>query len=99
MSLSNQNLQYFSQVGIVPSLKLNPNKKMTEKNLEEDEFYLAPGTFTRLSDLSRDQFMELMSCNHPEAVKYRRYANKEFEYRKKGDKALNSFYHDRYLKE
>ncbi len=72
---------------------------MSEQNLDENEFTFAPGTYTRLSDLSREQFLELMSCNHPDAVKYRRYANKEFSYRKKCDKALNDFYRDRYLKE
>lgn len=64
---------------------------MAEKNLDSEEFTPAPGVITSLSQLTRDQFLELISCDHPEAKKYRRYAKKEFEYRNKSYQALNDF--------
>ncbi len=84
---------------IVPSLKLNPNKKMTEKNLDSEEFTLPIGVITCLSQLTREQFLELISSDHPDARKYMKYAKKEFEYRTKSYKSLNDFYRDRFLKE
>ena len=85
-------------MGIVPSLKFNLNKKMTEKNLDSEEFILPKGVITCLSQLTREQFLELISSDHPDARKYMRYAKKEFEYRTKSYKSLNEFYRDRFLK-
>ncbi|MEY2921475.1 MAG: hypothetical protein RL108_84 [Bacteroidota bacterium] len=64
---------------------------MDTKNLPIEEFIPAEGVITSLSQLTRAQFLELISCDHPEAIKYRRYAKKEFEYRKKSYRALNDF--------
>jgi hypothetical protein len=72
---------------------------MTKKNLDTEEFTPAPGVITSLSQLTRDQFLELISCDHPEAKKYRRYHMKEYEYRIKSNKALNEFYRERFFKE
>jgi hypothetical protein len=72
---------------------------MIEKNVDAEEFCKIDGTITRLSELSREQFLELISSDHPDARKYMRYAKKEFEYRQKSYIALNDFYRDRFLKE
>ena len=69
------------------------------KNKSIEEFTPASGVITSLSQLARDQFLELISCDHPEAKKYRRYAKKEFEYRNKSYQALNDFYRERFFKE
>lgn len=79
-------------------LKTQP-QKMSKQNIEPEEDITIEGTITRLSQLSREQFHDLMSSNHPEARKYRRYANKEFAYRKKSYVALNDFYRDQCLKD
>ena len=70
---------------------------MTEKDIPSEEFTLPPGVIKGLSELSRDQFLELMSSDHPAAKDFRRYHRKEYEYRIKSNQALNDFYHDRYL--
>jgi hypothetical protein len=70
---------------------------MTENDIPLEEFTPAPGVITSLSQLTREQFLELISSDHPDARKYRRYSNKEFHYRKKSYEALNNFYRDLYL--
>ncbi len=72
---------------------------MTEKNFDSEEFTPPKGVITCLSQLTREQFLELISCDHPDARKYRRCAKKEFEYHNKSYDSLNDFYRDRYLKE
>lgn len=72
---------------------------MTEEELHLEEFTPAPGVITSLSQLTREQFLELISSDHPDARKYLRYAKKEFEYRNKSYNSLNDFYRDRFLKE
>ena len=64
---------------------------MTEKDIPSDEFTLPPGTIKGLSELSRDQFLELMSSDHPAAKDFRKYHMKEYEYRIKSNQALNDF--------
>ena len=65
---------------------------MTDYNESFEEFTPAEGVITCLSQLKRDQFLELISSDHPYAKKYRRYAKKEFEYRNKSYQALNDFF-------
>ena len=72
---------------------------MDTKDLPIEEFTAAPGVITSLSQLTREQFLELISSDHPVARKYMKYAKKEFEYRTKSYKSLNDFYCDRFLKE
>ena len=72
---------------------------MTEKKLDSEEFTLPPGVIKGLSELSRDQFLELMSSDHPAAKDFRRYHKLEFKYRIKSNHSLNEFYRDRFLKE
>ena len=70
---------------------------MTKQDLSSEEFTLPPGTIKGLSELSRDQFLELMSSDHPAAKNFRRYHKKEFEYRMRAYHSLNDFYRDRFL--
>lgn len=72
---------------------------MTEKDIPSDEFTLPPGTIKGLSELTRAQFLELMSSDHPAAKDFRRYHKLEFNYRMKSNHSLNEFYRDRFLKE
>jgi hypothetical protein len=72
---------------------------MNEKEISSDEFTLPTGTIKGLSELTRAQFLELMSSDHPAAKNFRRYHKKEFEYRMKAYHSLNDFYRDRFLKE
>ena len=72
---------------------------MNEKDISEEEFTLPPGVIKGLSDLTRDQFLELMSSKHPAAKDFRRYHKLEFKYRIKSNHSLNEFYRDRFLKE
>jgi hypothetical protein len=65
---------------------------MIETDLSLENFTPTPGVITSLSQLTRDQFLELISSDHPEAKKYRRYTKKEFEYRNKSYQALNDFF-------
>ena len=46
---------------------------MTEKNLDSEEFTLPKGVITCLSQLTREQFLELISSDHPDARKYMKY--------------------------
>jgi hypothetical protein len=64
---------------------------MIEKDISSEEFRPADGVITSLSQLTRDQFLELITCDHPEAKKYRRYAKKEYQYRNMSYHALNDF--------
>jgi len=66
-------------------------KKMTENDISSEEFRPAEGVITSLSQLSKEQFHELMSSVHPSAKKYRDYSIKEFEYRIKSYSSLNDF--------
>ena len=87
-------LKYFQ------SNKINTNsKKMTKKDIPTEEFTLPIGTIKGLSELSREQFLELMSSKHPAAKDFRRYHKLEFKYRMKSNHSLNEFYRDRFLKE
>jgi hypothetical protein len=65
--------------------------KMTENDISTEEFRPAKGIITSLSQLTKEQFHELMSSVHPSSKKYRDYSMKEFEYRIKSYSALNDF--------
>ncbi len=67
--------------------------------MPSDEFKLPTGTIKGLSELTRAQFLELMSSDHPAAKDFRKYHKKEFFYRIKSNDSLNEFYRDRFLKE
>ena len=66
-------------------------KKMTENDISSEEYSPAEGTITSLSQLTKEQFHDLMSSDHPSAKNYRDYAMKEFEYRVKSYQSLNDF--------
>jgi len=65
---------------------------MTDNNISSEEYSPAPGVITSLSQLTREQFLELISCDHTEAKKYRKYAKKEYQYRNMSYQALNDFF-------
>ena len=65
---------------------------MTEKDISSEEYSPADGVITSLSQLTRDQFLELISNDHPEAKKYSKYAKKEYQYRNMSYQALNDFF-------
>jgi hypothetical protein len=65
---------------------------MTEKDISVDEYRPAEGTITSLSQLTKEQFHDLLSSDHPSAKKYRDYARKEFDYRIKSYQSLNDFF-------
>jgi hypothetical protein len=67
-------------------------EKMTEIDISSDEYSPAEGTITSLSQLTKEQFHDLMSSDHPDARKYRRYSKKEFEYRIKSYHSLNDYF-------
>lgn len=64
---------------------------MTKNDISSEEFRPAEGVITSLSQLTKEQFHELMSSDHPSAKKYREYTKKEFEYRIKSYSFLNNF--------
>ena len=66
--------------------------KMKENDISSEEFRPAEGIITSLSQLTKEQFHELMSSDHPSAKKYRDYSMKEFEYRIKSYQQLNEFF-------
>ena len=66
--------------------------KMTEKDISSDEYRPAEGTITCLSQLTKEQFHDLMSSDHPSAKNYRDYAMKEFKFRMKSYHSLNDFF-------
>ncbi len=66
-------------------------KKMTEIDISSDEYSPAEGTITSLSQLTKEQFHDLMSSDHPSAKNYRDYARREFDYRMKSYEQLNLF--------
>ena len=72
---------------------------MNDKDMSTEEFTLPPGVIKGVSELSRDQFLELMSSDHPAAKDFRKYHKLEFKYRIKSNASLNEFYRDRFLKE
>jgi hypothetical protein len=65
---------------------------MIEKDLSLDEFTPAPGVITSLSQLTREQFLELMSSSHPTAKNFRKYHKREFHYRNLSYQVLNEFF-------
>ena len=65
---------------------------MTEKDISSDEYSPAEGTITSLSQLTKEQFHDLMSSDHPAAKNYRDYSKKEFDYRLKSYQSLNEFF-------
>jgi hypothetical protein len=65
---------------------------MTENDISSEEYSPAEGTITSLSQLTKEQFHDLMSSDHPSAKNYRDYAMKEFEYRVKSYQSLNDFF-------
>lgn len=65
---------------------------MNEKELPLDEFTPADGVITSLSQLTRAQFLELMSSDHPSAKKFRRYSKKEYFYHNASYNSLNDFF-------
>jgi hypothetical protein len=67
-------------------------EKMTENDIYLDEYSPAKSTITSLSQLTKEQFHDLMSSDHPAAKNYRDYAKKEFEYRVKTYQSLNDFF-------
>ncbi len=64
---------------------------MTEIDISSDEYSPAEGTITSLSQLTKEQFHDLMSSDHPSAKNYRDYARREFDYRMKSYEQLNLF--------
>lgn len=66
--------------------------KMTVNDISTEEFRPAEGVITSLSQLTKEQFHELMHNDHPSAKKYRNYSMKEFEYRNKSYQQLNEFF-------
>lgn len=68
---------------------------MTEKDISSEEYSPAPGVITSLSQLTKEQFNNLMTSKHPSAKKYRDYARREFDYRMKSYEQLNMFIHMR----
>ena len=69
-------------------------EKMTENDIPTEEYSPAKGTITSLSQLTKEQFHDLLSSDHPSAKKYRDYAKKEFEYRMKSYEQLNEFFRE-----
>jgi hypothetical protein len=67
-------------------------EKMTEIDISSEEYRPAEGTITCLSQLTKEQFHDLMSSDHPSAKNYRDYAKKEFDYRFKSYQSLNDFF-------
>jgi hypothetical protein len=67
-------------------------KKMTENDISSEEYSPAEGTITSLSQLTKEQFHDLMSSDHPDAKKYRDYAKLEFDLRLKSYQSLNDFF-------
>ena len=67
-------------------------EKMTENDISSDEYSPAKSTITSLSQLTKEQFHDLMTSDHPSAKNYRDYAMKEFEYRVKSYQSLNDFF-------
>lgn len=65
---------------------------MIETDTSLENFTPTPGVITSLSQLTRDQFFELISSDHPTAKKYRDYVKKEFDYRMKSYQSLNDFF-------
>lgn len=65
---------------------------MTTIDIYSEEFKPADGVITSLSQLSKEQFHELLSNDHPSAKKYRDYAKKEFDNRVKSYQSLNDFF-------
>jgi hypothetical protein len=70
-------------------------EKMTENDISSDEFRPADGIITSLSQLTKEQFHDLMTSKHSSAKKCRDYAKKEFDYRMKSYEQLNMFIHMR----
>ena len=67
---------------------------MTENALSSEEYRPATGVITSLSQLTKEQFHDLMTSKHPSAKKYRDYARREFDYRMKSYKQINEFFRE-----
>lgn len=67
-------------------------EKMTENDISSEEYLPAEGTITTLSQLTKEQFHDLMSSDHPSAKSYRDYSMKEFKFRMKSYHSLNEFF-------
>jgi len=67
-------------------------EKMTENDISSDEYRPAEGTITSLSQLTKEQFHDRTTSDHPDAKKYRDYSMKEFDYRVKSYESLNEFF-------
>ena len=65
---------------------------MTENDISNEEYSPAEGTITSLSQLTKEQYNDLMSSEHPSAMKYRDYSKKEFHYRVKSYQSLNEYF-------
>lgn len=65
---------------------------MIETDLSSENFTPGPSVITSLSQLTKVQFLELISSDHPTAKKYHNYAKKEFDYRMKSYQSLNDFF-------
>jgi hypothetical protein len=65
---------------------------MTENDISSEEYSPAEGTITYLSQVTKEQFHDLMSSDHPAAKNYRDYSMKEFKYRMKSYHSLNDFF-------
>ena len=70
-------------------------EKMTENDISSDEYRPAEGTITSLSQLTKEQFHDRTTSDHPDAKKYRDYAKRELKYRIKSYHSLNDFYRQR----
>jgi len=66
--------------------------KMIDSERLNEELIPADGVITSLSQLTKEQFNDLMNNKHPSAKKYREYALREFKYRVESYKFLNEFF-------
>lgn len=65
---------------------------MTKIEISSDEYRSAEGIIISLSQLTKEQFHDLMTSKHSSAKKYRDYARREFDYRMKSYQSLNDFF-------
>jgi hypothetical protein len=65
---------------------------MTKIEISSDEYRPAEGIIISLSQLTKEQFHDLMTSEHSSAKKYRDYARREFDYRMKSYQSLNDFF-------
>jgi hypothetical protein len=65
---------------------------MTKIEISSDGYRPAEGIIISLSQLTKEQFHDLMTSEHSSAKKYRDYARREFDYRMKSYQSLNDFF-------